>query len=630
MAYNLDDTELYYFNEGISTAAYRALGCHAVEGEYGERVYRFAVWAPNARAVSVVGDFNGWNPAADPMRPVGTTGVWEAHLGLVSPGNLYKYAITTQSGERLAKADPYAVQSERGGTASVVSELPEFAWSDEQFLSGKRDAHHKPMSIYEAHLGSWKKGLSYRELAHELIDYVVDMGYTHIELMPITAYPFDPSWGYQVTGYYAPTSRYGDPEDLMYFVNRAHERGVGVILDWVPAHFTRDAHGLRRFDGTPLYEHPDPRRSDMPQWGTLLFDFDRTQVQSFLLSSALFWLMEYHFDGIRIDAVSCMLYHDFGKDDGKWLPNPFGDNRNLGAVSFLKKLSEAIAELPCEKMLFAEESTAYPSVTRPASEGGLGFTFKWNMGWMNDILSYMEMDSLFRKFHHDKLTFSLCYAFSEHFVLPFSHDEIVCGKKSMLSKMPGDYWQKFAQLRLLYAYQFAHPGKKLMFMGDEFGQFIEWKFDDSLDWLLLGYDKHAEIQRFVRDLNRFYRTHAALYEQDDSWKGFAWCAVDDNTHSIMSFLRTDRSGNSVLCCFNFTPVPWDDYRMGVPRAGRLTQLFSSDELRYGGTGEYQNRPAEVLEEPFTDLPCSVSIRIPPYGATYFLFEPDRPKDGRGI
>ncbi len=630
MAYHLDDTELYYFNEGISTAAYRALGCHAVEGAYGERVYRFAVWAPNARAVSVVGDFNGWNPAADPMRPVGTTGVWEAHLGLVTPGDLYKYAVTTQSGERLAKADPYAVQSERGGTASVVSELPEFSWSDEQFLSGKRDAHHKPMSIYEVHLGSWKKGLSYRELAHELIDYVVDMGYTHIELMPITAYPFDPSWGYQVTGYYAPTSRYGEPEDLMYFVNRAHERGIGVILDWVPAHFTRDAHGLRRFDGTPLYEHPDPRRSDMPQWGTLLFDFDRTQVQSFLLSSALFWLMEYHFDGIRIDAVSCMLYHDFGKDDGKWLPNPFGDNRNLGAVSFLKKLSEAIADLPYEKMLFAEESTAYPSVTRPSTEGGLGFTFKWNMGWMNDILSYMEMDSFFRKFHHDKLTFSLCYAFSEHFVLPFSHDEVVCGKKSMLSKMPGDYWQKFAQLRLLYAYQFAHPGKKLMFMGDEFGQFIEWKFDDSLDWLLLGYDKHAEMQRYVRDLNRFYRAHAALYEQDDSWKGFAWCAVDDNTHSIVSFLRTDRSGNSVLCCFNFTPVPWDDYRMGVPKPGRLTQLFSSDELRYGGTGEYQNRPVPVREEPFEDLPCSVSIRIPPYGATYFLFEPDGSNDGRGI
>ena len=441
--------------------------------------------------------------------------------------------------------------------------------------------------------------------------------------MPIMAYPYDPSWGYQVTGYYAPTSRYGTPEDLMYFINRAHERGLGVIMDWVPAHFTRDAHGLRRFDGTALYEHPDPRRSDMPQWGTLLFDFDQTQVHSFLLSSALFWLTEYHFDGIRVDAVSCMLYHDFGKDDGKWLPNPFGDNRNLGAISFLKKLSDAVSELPAEKLLFAEESSAYPAITRPADEGGLGFTFKWNMGWMNDVLSYMQMDSLFRKFHHDKLTFSLCYAFSENYVLPFSHDEVVCGKKSLIEKMPGDYWQKFAQLRLLYAYQYAHPGKKLMFMGDEFGQFIEWNFDSSLDWLLLDYDKHAEMQRYVHDLNHFYRAHTALYEQDDSWKGFRWCSVDDNIHSVVAFLRSDRAGNQLLCCFNFTPVPWDDYVMGLPENAKLAEVFSTDAPEYGGTGEYRNPNLAAVHEPYGDFAYRITVRIPPYGACYLSMQTEK-------
>ncbi|MDO4572144.1 MAG: 1,4-alpha-glucan branching protein GlgB [Clostridia bacterium] len=620
MAYILDDTALYYFNEGISTAAYQALGCHAATGAYGEPVFRFAVWAPNARAVSVVGSFNEWNAFRDPMQPVGTTGVWAVQIGIAHAGDLYKYSIETQTGERIAKADPFAFHAEATGTASVVGEMPAFDWTDEAYLARQQPRFNRPMNIYEAHLGSWRQGLSYRELAHELVDYVADMGYSHIELMPVMTYPYDPSWGYQVTGYFCATTRYGSPEDLMYFINCAHDKGIGVIMDWVPAHFTRDTHGLRLFDGTPLFEHPDPRRSDMPQWGTLLFDFEKTQVQSFLLSSALYWLREFHFDGIRVDAVSCMLYLDFGKQDGEWLPNRFGGRDNLAAVAFFKKLSEAVRNLPGEKMLFAEESSAYPYVTRPALEGGLGFSYKWNMGWMNDVLAYMEMDSFFRKYHHDKLTFSLCYAFSERYILPFSHDEVVHGKRSMLSKMPGDYWQQFAQLRLLYAYQYAHPGKKLMFMGSEFGQFIEWDFTRPLDWFLLDYPKHAEMQRFVRDLNHFYHAAPPLYARDNSWEGFHWCSVDDPEHSILAFLRFDGAGGMLLCCFNFTPEPWEDYLLGLPYPGRCREVFSSDLPRYGGTGEYVNGPLATADEPCGAFDQHIRLRLPPFGAVYLSFE----------
>ena len=621
MNYHIDDTALYYFNEGISTAAYLSLGCHPMTGEYGEPVFRFAVWAPYAEYVSVVGSFNGWDPSADPMHPIGTTGVWEVHIGIAHEGDLYKYCIGAESGERLYKADPYATRCEARGTASIVGGIPQFEWTDQQYEKTRPAPFDRPMSIYEVHLGSWKQGLSYRELAHELIDYVVEMGYTHIELMPVMTYPFDPSWGYQVTGYFAATSRYGGGEDLMYLINRAHEHGIGVSMDWVPAHFTRDAHGLARFDGTPLYEHPDPRRSDMPQWGTLLFNFDRTQVQSFLLSSAVFWLSEYHFDGIRVDAVSCMLYLDFGKQDGQWLPNRDGERDNLSAIAFLRKLSEAVAKLPGQKLLFAEESTAYPYVTRPAKDGGLGFSFKWNMGWMNDFLSYMEMDSLFRKYHHGKVTFSLCYAFSEHYILPFSHDEIVHGKKSLLSKMPGDYWQQFAQLRLAFAYQFAHPGKKLMFMGDEFGQFIEWKFDDSLDWFLLDYEKHAQMHDYVRDLNHFYINNPPMYQRDSSWDGFCWCSVDDNIHSIVAFVRIDNAGDILLWTFNFTPEPWDDYIIGSPFFGTFTELFSTDAPCYGGTGDYSNPPATTVDDPYGEHPYRLHLRMPPYAAVCYAFAP---------
>ena len=621
MAYALDDTALYYFNEGISTAAYQALGCHAGVGAYGEPVFCFSVWAPNAQAVSVVGTFNEWNPFADVMRPIGETGVWSAAIGVAHTGDLYKFHIEAPSGEHILKADPFAFHAEATGTASIVGDIPKYAWTDEAYLHGRTLRYDRPMSIYEVHLGSWKLNMSYRELAHELVNYAVDMGYTHIEIMPVMTYPYDPSWGYQVTGYYCATTRYGTPEDLMYLVDCAHDKGIGVIMDWVPAHFTRDAHGLARFDGTPQFEHADPRRSDMPQWGTLLFDFEATQVQSFLLSSAVYWLREFHFDGIRVDAVSCMLYLDFGKREGEWLPNRYGGRENLAAITFFKKLSEAVRDLPGGKMLFAEESSAYPYVTKPALQGGLGFSYKWNMGWMNDMLSYMEKDSVYRKYHHDKLSFSLCYAFSEHYLLPFSHDEVVHGKRSLLSKMPGDYWRQFAQLRLLFGYQYAHPGKKLMFMGDEFGQFIEWDFTRSLDWFLLEYPKHAEMQRFVRDLNHFYLENAPLYARDDGWDGFCWCSVDDAKHSIAAFMRMDGKGGALLCCFNFTPEPWDDYIMGVPEAGMLIETFSSDAPCYGGTGEYaNNRPVKTIDEPFGAYDQHVRLRLPPYGAVYLSFE----------
>ncbi|MBA4347229.1 MAG: 1,4-alpha-glucan branching enzyme [Clostridiales bacterium] len=548
-----DETALYYFNRGVSTAAYLELGCHEGAGEFGDRVFRFSVWAPNAESVSVVGTFNKWNAKADPMERVGTTGVWEVAIGVASPGDLYKYAITTNTGEVILKADPFAFRAEAHGTASIVGDMPYYEWSDQDYIECRDDnpdTGSQPMSIYEVHLGSWKQGLGYHELAHELIDYVVDMGYTHIEVMPLMEYPYDPSWGYQVTGYYAATARYGEPEELMYLVDCAHNAGIGVIMDWVPAHFTRDAHGLRLFDGTPLFEHPDPRRGEMPQWGTLLFNFEQTQVQSFLISSAMYWLKEFHFDGLRVDAVSAMLYLDFGKNPGEWLPNRYGGHDNLDAVAFFRKLNSAVANLDGGKMLFAEESSAYPYVTRPVSEDGLGFAYKWNMGWMNDMLTYMGMDSIYRKYHHDKLTFSLCYAFSEHYVLPFSHDEVVHGKKSMVSKMPGDYWQQFAQLRLLYAYQYAHPGKKLMFMGCEFGQYIEWKEDDSLDWFLLDYPKHAEMQQYVHDLNHFYLESPPLFEIDDTGQASAGAAW--TTTSIQSSRLCASTGTATACSGRLT------------------------------------------------------------------------------
>jgi len=621
----LDQTALYYFNTGDSAEAYTFLGAHPVrEG------WRFAVWAPNAAAVHVAGSFNGFDPGAAPMTPVGDTGVWEATLPGVQRGNLYKYVITAADGALHWRADPYATRAERlegeqprPGTASAVWGIPQHAWKDAGYYEKRRglDPYKQPMNVYEAHLGSFRAGLTYRELAEELVDYAADMGYTHIELLPLAEYPLARSWGYQVTGYFAPTCRYGDPEDLMYFVDRAHQKGLGVLLDWVSAHFPRDAHGLRLFDGTPLYEPDNPLRSEQPQWGTMLFDYGRTQVQSFLMSNAFYWLKEFHFDGLRVDAVSCMLYHDYGRAHTGWMPNVYGGRENLEAIAFLRKLTTRLREAwpNGERLLIAEESTAFPSVTKPAAEGGLGFHFKWNMGWMNDTLAYMEKDPLYRKWHHDKLTFSLCYAFSEHYILPFSHDEVVHGKHSLLDKMPGDYWRKFAQLRLTLAYQFAHPGKKLNFMGSEFGQFIEWRFDEGLDWLLLDYPMHKSMQEFARALNLFYTGHPALYERDGGWDGFAWAGPDDGVHSVIAFIRRDDAGNALFCAFNFTPVPWENYAVQATLCAELTEVFSTDAKEFGGTGDWHNtRTLCVTGRP--------RLRLPPLGAVFFamreLAEPE--------
>ncbi len=593
MGVYLDETELYLFNEGKSAYAYRALGCHKVRMSAGYEAFRFAVWAPDARAVSVVGSFNGWDIHADPMKPCGSTGVWQAHIGLAHQGDLYKFAIVTRTGEVIYKCDPYAFFSQhRPETASVVWELSGYQWNDRAHMEARRTNRERlygsPMSIYEVHLGSWRAGLSYQQLAHELVDYVVDMGYTHIELMPVSEYPLDDSWGYQVTGYYSITSRYGTPQQFMALVDACHQAGVGVILDWVPAHFTKDAHGLRRFDGSALYEHPDPRRGEQPQWGTLLFNLERSEVRSFLLSNAIYLLREFHIDGLRVDAVSCMLYLDYGRENGDYLPNRYGGKENLAAIDFFRQLSAAVERECPGALLIAEESTAFPLVTAPPEEDGLGFHFKWNMGWMNDTLSYMKLDSFFRKFNHEKLTFSMCYAFSEHYILPLSHDEVVHMKNSLIGRMPGTYDEMFAQLRLLYLYQYAHPGKKLLFMGGEFGQFTEWNFKTALDWMLLDYPHHAALREFVKALNRFYRRCRPLWECDCGWQGFEWRVVDDAAHSVIAFCRRDKAGNELLCAFNFTPVPHDGYPVRLPYRCTLRRVMS--------TLEGPAKPVEVQAE----------------------------------
>ena len=613
MAAEFDAKALYYFNIGESACAYETLGAHPAQDGW-----RFAVWAPNASAVHLAGSFNGFDPNALPMRPIEGTGVWETQVKGVARGDLYKYVVTASDGKIYWRSDPFATRCEhRPGTASMVWGLPQYEWTDEAYYAANAGKAHyrRPMCVYEAHLGSFRDGLSYRQLAVELVDYAVDMGYTHLELLPICEYPLDMSWGYQITNYYAATARYGAPEDLMYLIDRAHQKGLGVFLDWVPAHFPRDEHGLRLYDGTPLYEHPDARRGEQPQWGTMLFDYGRTQVQSFLISNAFYWLKEFHFDGLRMDAVSCMLYLDYGRAEGAWLPNEHGGNENLDAIAFIRKLNGRVRQAwpDGERLMIAEESTAFPYVTRPVEEGGLGFHYKWNMGWMNDTLSYMEKDAVYRKWHHDKLTFSLCYAFSEAYILPFSHDEVVHGKHSLLDKMPGDYWRKFAQLRLLLAYQYAHPGKKLNFMGNEFGQFIEWRFDEGLDWLLLDYPMHLSMQSFTRALNGFYTSCPPLYEQDDSWDGFEWVSADDTIHSVLAFIRRDTDKGALLCVFNYTPNPWEAYTPQIAVQGTLTEVFSTDDVSFGGTGDWRNAQPIVT----TDRP---RLRLPPLGAVFLKID----------
>jgi 1,4-alpha-glucan branching enzyme len=615
----LSDFDLHLFAEGKHWHAYRFLGAreHEVAGVAG---VLFAVWAPNAERVSVVGNFNRWDGRCHPMRVRQGCGVWELFIPDLPPGALYKFEVRNrQSGAISLKADPYGRRFElRPRTASIVSR-ERYEWNDESWLRRRkdRDWQHEPMSIYEVHLGSWQRGLegeflNYRELAHRLVTYVKEMGFSHVELLPITEHPFDGSWGYQATGYYAPTSRFGTPDDFRYFIDHLHQHDIGVLLDWVPAHFPKDAHGLARFDGSTLYEHEDPRRGEHLDWDTLIFNYGRNEVRNFLLSSALYWLEQFHIDGLRVDAVASMLYLDYSRTE--WMPNEHGGRENLEAIDFLRQLNTVVhGECP-GALIFAEESTAWPQVTRPTYLGGLGFDIKWNMGWMNDTLSYMSKDPIHRQYHHDLLTFSMLYAFTENFVLPFSHDEVVHGKASMLNKMPGDEWQRFANLRTLYTYLFTHPGKKLLFMGTEFGQGVEWNSAGVLDWYVLDYALHQGVQRLVKDLNRLYHGSRALHGREFDWHGFEWIDCHDARNSVLSFVR--RSDDDFLVvALNLTPVPRPDYRIGVPAAGEYREVLNSDSAHYGGSNVGNGATRLVAEDrPWMDRPYSLALTLPPLAA----------------
>lgn len=618
------DQDLYLFHEGSNHRSYNMLGAHvaSVDGLSG---VRFAVCAPNARQVRVIGDFNNWDGSGHDMEKVSSCGIWGLFVPGLTVGDIYKYEVITSWGEVLHKADPYAFAAEvRPNTASKVALLDRYVWHDAKWRESKarKTAYEQPMNIYEVDLGSWKRGgdksrLSYRELAPDLALYAASMGYTHIELLPVAEHPFDGSWGYQATGYYAVTSRYGAPEDFMYFVDCCHQQGIGVILDWVPGHFCKDAHGLARFDGTSFYEYADACRSENRGWGTLNFDLGRPEVMSFLISNAIFWMEVYHIDGLRIDAVANMLCLNYGREDGDWAPNRFGGTENLEAIHFLKRLNEAIFANYPSALVIAEDSTAWPLVTHPTYAGGLGFNFKWNMGWMNDMLRYMAFEPIHRQYQHNLVTFSFMYAFSENFVLPLSHDEVVHGKKSMLDKMPGDYWQKFANLRAFYAYMTAHPGKKLLFMGGEFGQFIEWNYQDSLDWHLLDYEMHGKLHGYVRALNHFYLDNPALWQNDRDWHGFSWIDCQDYQQSVIVFKRQGKKADDFLIvALNFTPVVRNGYRIGVPAADHYLEVLNSDSPDYGGSG--QGNPGELTPEPvpWQNQSHSLIITLPPLAAVY--------------
>ncbi len=619
----LDESDLATLGQSDCRQAHNLLGSHLCEQD-GIAGVRFAVWAPNAERVSVVGSFNQWDGRCHPMRSRGSSGVWELFIPGLEHGQFYKYEIRNRaSGDVFLKSDPYGFfQEMRPNNASVIWHRRPFEWNDGFWMERRR--HHqwlsRPISIYEVHLGSWRRKengdfYSYRDIAPQLLDYVKELGYTHIQLLPMTEYPFDGSWGYQVTGYFASTSRFGDPDDLKHFINLFHEAGIGVLLDWVPAHFPKDAHGLARFDGTALYEHEDPRMGEHKDWGTLIFNYGRQEVRNFLVSSACFWMDEFHIDGLRVDAVASMLYLDYSKNAGEWLPNPYGGNENLEAIDFLKHLNSVIHEQFPGAMMIAEESTAWPQVSRPVYLGGLGFTMKWNMGWMNDTLSYFHEDPVHRKYHHNKLTFSLLYAFTENFVLPLSHDEVVHGKASMLNKMPGDAWQKFANLRLLYGYQFAHPGKKLMFMGDEFAQGEEWDESRELHWELLQYDYQKGVQTLVKDLNQLYRQESALHRFDFDSKGFQWIDCQDSEQSVVSFYRTDGE-NYLIMVFNFTPVVRDQYRIGVPEPGSYQEILNTDSTFYGGSDISNGTEILTSDVGWQGQPHQLTITLPPLAGIF--------------
>ncbi len=616
------DLPVYLYKKGEN------FNCHSFFGAHFEKrgkAYgvRFCVWAPKAKSVSVIGCFNDWDASANIMQTVQGSGIFECFIENVKQYDAYKYCVQTQKGEFVNKADPYAFHTEtRPSNASKVYDLSGYKWGDGAWLekTAKQNPLSVPMNIYELHVASWRthddgEPFSYRDLAAELIPYLCEMNYTHVELMPITEYPYDGSWGYQVSGYFAPTSRFGTPHDFKYFIDECHKAGLYVIMDWVPSHFPKDEFGLYKFDGTLCYEDKIIPRSEHKEWGTMVFDFGNNEVQCFLISSALFWLSEYHIDGLRVDAVASMLYLDYNRNDGEWLPNIYGDNKNLEAIAFLQKLNEQVFLRFPNALMIAEESTAFPLVTYPTEDGGLGFNFKWNMGWMNDMLSYIKTDPLFRKGNHHKVTFSFFYAFSENFLLPVSHDEVVHGKGSLINKMPGDYEQKFANMRTFFGYMMAHPGKKLMFMGQEFAQFTEWSEYKQLDWMLLEFEKHKQMQNYVKELNKFYKQTCAMWQDDFTWGGFQWIVPDDDSQSIIVFIRRDKSGKEIIAICNFTPVAHSDYKFGVPRQGTYNVIFNSDETQFGGEGT-KIKAMRSKKGNLHNFEHQISVQIPALSVLY--------------
>ena len=624
----ITELDRYLFGQGTHYKIFEKLGAHPKTYKGKAGMY-FAVWAPHAKAVGVVGDFNGWDPDAAPMSPLADSGIYEAFIPGVGLGELYKFAITTQEGMILFKADPYAVHAEfRPGTASITEDINGFKWDDAAWMETRKKADpvKSPMAVYEVHLGSWRKKdrpqkegyYTYMEAAHELADYVKKMGYTHVELMGIAEHPYDGSWGYQVTGYYAPTSRYGTPKEFMYFVNYLHKKGIGVILDWVPAHFPKDAHGLADFDGQPLYEYADPRKGEHPDWGTKVFDYSKNEVKNFLIANALYWVENFHVDGLRVDAVASMLYLDYGRGDGNWVPNKYGENKNLEAIEFFRHLNSVLTGHLTGAMMIAEESTAWPGVTKPPEEGGLGFTFKWNMGWMHDFLEYMKLDPYFRKFNHNKMTFGITYATSENYILTLSHDEVVHLKCSMINKMPGLNGDKFANLKAGYTFMMGHPGKKLLFMGQDFGQYHEWDEKVSLDWYLADEPLHKDLQKYYSDLLHVYQKYPALWQLDSDWNGFQWINANDGDRSIFSFIRRNETGKkNLLFVINFTPVARDDYRVGVPKSGTYSLILDSGHGLYK-RGEHafsaRSKKSECDGQPY-----SFAYPLPAYGTAIFKF-----------